>query len=187
MSYRGKCIILGDPAVGKTSLLNRYIDDKFPEEYLPTVGANFLVTEVDLTEIIDKLDNLDSDLKKQVKKKGLKIYFWDIGGQPDKLFANEYYFIDAVGAIVVFDLVDKDSFKNLEFWISKLKELSGDVPFIIIGNKTDLSEERIIDEITIKNKVEEYGAEYYETSAKTNENVKKAFESLSIKILNNMA
>ena len=74
-------------------------------------------------------------MKENVKNKGLKIYFWDIGGQQDKLFANEYYFLDAVGAVVVFNLVDKESFKNLEFWISKLKELSGDVPFIIIGNK----------------------------------------------------
>ena len=75
MSYRGKCIILGDPAVGKTSLLNRFVDDKFPEGYLPTVGANFLVTEVNLTNIIDKLIKLDDDLRDKVKKKGLKIMF----------------------------------------------------------------------------------------------------------------
>ncbi|MBY9007387.1 MAG: GTP-binding protein [Candidatus Lokiarchaeota archaeon] len=187
MSFRGKVVLLGDPAVGKTSLLNRYIDDKFPDEYLPTVGANFLVTEVDLTSIIDKLEKLDNELKEKVKNKGLKIYFWDIGGQPDKLFANEYYFLDAVGAIVVFNLVDEESLKNLEFWISKLRELSGEVPFIIVGNKIDLSEGRKISETLIRKKVEEYGVEYHETSAKTNENVKKAFESLSIKILNNMA
>ena len=63
---------------------------------------------------------------------------------------------------------------NLKFWISKLRELSGDVPFIIIGNKIDLSEGRVIDNKTIKNKINEYGVEFYETSAKTNENVKKA-------------
>ncbi len=186
MSYRGKCIILGDPAVGKTSLLNRFVDDKFPEGYVPTVGANFLVTEVDLTDIIDKLNNLDDDLREKVKNKGLKIYFWDIGGQTDKLIANEYYFMDAVGAIVVFNLVDNESFDHLKFWISKLIELSGNIPFIIVGNKTDLSEKRSIDKQSIEDKIKEYGVEYCETSAKTNENVKKAFEILSIKILNNM-
>ncbi|MBN1215302.1 MAG: GTP-binding protein [Candidatus Lokiarchaeota archaeon] len=187
MSYRGKVVLLGDPAVGKTSLLNRYIDDKFPDEYLPTVGANFLVTEVDLTNIIDKLDKLDEELKEKVANKGLKIYFWDIGGQQDKLFANEYYFLDAVGAIVVFNLIEEESFNNLEFWISKLRELSGEIPFIIVGNKTDLSEGRTINEERIKTKVNDYNVEFYETSAKTNENVTKAFESISIKVLNNLA
>jgi Ras-related protein Rab-1A len=187
MSYRGKCILLGNPKVGKTSLLSRYVDNTFPDQYNPTIGANFLIKEVDLKDIIDNLTQLDEELKKEIKKKGFKIYFWDIGGQRDKLFANEYYFQDAVGAIVVFDLIDRDSFENLEFWISKLKKLSGEeVPFIIVGNKIDLSKERKISEKEIKDKANKYEVEYFETSAKVNENVIKAFEALSIKILNNL-
>ena len=135
---------------------------------------------------MDKLELTNPRLRQDIKEKGFKLYFWDIGGQTDKLIANEYYFMDAVGAIVVFNLVDKESFDHLKFWISKLKELSGNIPFIIVGNKTDLSENRSIDIKTIEDKVKEYGVEYCETSAKTNENVRKAFEILSIKILNNM-
>lgn len=187
MSYRGKVILLGNPSVGKTSLLARYVDDTFSEQYNPTIGANFLIKEVDLKEIIHKLTNLDDELKQQVKEKGFKIYFWDIGGQPDKLFANEYYFADAVGAIIVFDLFNRESFKNLEFWISKLKNLSGEeVPFILVGNKTDLSEARKISEKEIEDKANKYEVEYFETSAKANTNVIKAFEVLSVKILNNL-
>ena len=187
MSYRGKVILLGDAGVGKTSLLARYVDGIFRSEYIQTIGANFLIKEVDLSKVVDKLNIEDKELIGKIEERRVTIFYWDIGGQHDKLFANEYYFLDAVGAIVVFNLVDKDSFNNLKFWISKLRELSGDVPFIIIGNKIDLSEGRVIDNKTIKNKINEYGVEFYETSAKTNENVKKAFESLSIKILNNMA
>jgi Ras-related protein Rab-1A len=186
LSYRGKCILLGDPQVGKTSLLSRYVDDKFPEKYNPTVGANFLIKEVDLVDIISQLD-LDDELKQEVQEKGFKIYFWDIGGQHDKLIATEYYFQDAVGAIIVFDLINKESFNHLEFWIDKLKTLTGeDVPFIIVGNKTDLSEKRKIALNTIEEKAEDHGVQYFETSAKKDENVRKAFESLAIKVLNNL-
>ena len=184
MSYRGKVILCGEPGVGKTSLLVRYVDDKFNEEYHQTIGANFLIKEIDLTNILDKLDFKNPELKKDVKEKGFKLYFWDIGGQQDKLFSNEYYFVQAVGAMVVFNLNDLSSFKNLDFWISKLEEVSGDIPFIIVGNKTDLK--RNINKQIVDEKVNSLGVKYFETSAKLNENVDKAFETLSVQILNKL-
>ncbi|MCK4686716.1 MAG: GTP-binding protein [Candidatus Lokiarchaeota archaeon] len=184
MSYRGKVILCGEPGVGKTSLLVRYVDDKFNEEYHQTIGANFLIKEIDLTNILDKLDFKNPELKKDVKEKGFKLYFWDIGGQQDKLFSNEYYFVQAVGAMVVFNLNDLSSFKNLDFWISKLEEVSGDIPFIIVGNKTDLK--RNINKQIVDKKVNSLGVKYFETSAKLNENVDKAFETLSVQILNKL-
>jgi len=184
MSYRGKVILCGEPGVGKTSLLVRYVDDKFNEEYHQTIGANFLIKEIDLTNILDKLDFKNPELKKDVKEKGFKLYFWDIGGQQDKLFSNEYYFVQAVGAMVVFNLNDLSSFKNLDFWISKLEEVSGDIPYIIVGNKTDLK--RNINKQIVDKKVNSLGVKYFETSAKLNENVDKAFETLSVQILNKL-
>ncbi|MFX1375861.1 MAG: Rab family GTPase [Promethearchaeota archaeon] len=184
MSYRGKVILCGNAGVGKTSLLARYVDDQFNDEYIQTVGANFLIKEIDLGIIIDKLDIKNPNLKKDIKEKGFKLYFWDIGGQQDKLFSNEYYFIQAVGAMVVFSLNQNESFESIDFWISKLKELSGDIPYILIGNKKDLKRE--IDNEIIENKLKELGIQYFETSAKLNENVDKAFESLSVQILNNL-
>jgi small GTP-binding protein len=182
MSYRGKVILCGDPGVGKTSLLARYVDKKFSDEYHQTIGANFLIKEIDLGKVIDNLKLESKELKADIKKKGFKLYFWDIGGQTDKLFANEYYFIQAVGAMVVFSLGNYESFSNLDFWISKLKELSGDVPYIIVGNKSDLKRE--VDAEFIDEKVSELGVDYFETSAKLNEFVDEAFEQLSIQILN---
>ncbi len=184
MSYRGKVILCGDPSVGKTSLLARYVDGKFSEGSVPTLGANFLIKEIDLSKVIDKLKSENPELKKDIKEKGFKLYFWDIGGQQDKLFSNEYYFVQAVGAMIVFNLNELSSFEGINFWLSKLKELSGDVPYIIVGNKLDL--ERKIDQSLIDKRVKKLGVEYFETSAKLNENVDVAFESLSIQILNNL-
>ena len=184
MSYRGKVILCGDPGVGKTSLLARYVDGKFSEEYHQTIGANFLIKEIDLGHIIDKLEIENIELKKDVKAKGFKLYFWDLGGQHDKLFSNEYYFIQAVGAMVIFSLNQYSSFNNVDFWISKLKELSGEVPYILVGNKTDLRRE--VAKSMAEKKAKELGVEYYETSAKLNQNVDMAFERLSIQILNNL-
>ncbi len=182
MSYRGKVILCGDAGVGKTSLLAQYVDNQFSEQYHQTIGANFLIKEIDLSKVVDKLELNNPKLKEDIKQKGFKLYFWDIGGQQDKLFSNEYYFVQAVGAMVIFSLDSVSSFEQLDFWISKLKELSGDIPFIIVGNKTDLTRE--INEDIIKNKVKELGVEYFETSAKLDENVDKVFEILSVQILN---
>ncbi len=184
MSYRGKVILCGDAGVGKTSLLARYVDNLFSEEYHQTIGANFLIKEIDLSKVIDKLVLKNSNLKKDIKQKGFKLYFWDIGGQQDKLFSNEYYFVQAVGAMVIFSLDSLSSFEELDFWISKLKELSGDIPYVIVGNKTDLP--RKINEDIIKKKIMELGVEYFETSAKLDENVDKVFEFLSVQILNEL-
>ncbi|MFX0076771.1 MAG: Rab family GTPase [Candidatus Hermodarchaeota archaeon] len=184
MSYRGKVILCGDPGVGKTSLLAKYVENKFNEEYHPTIGANFLVKEIDLSKILEKSRIENPQLRQDVNEKGFKLYFWDIGGQKHGLFANEYYFVQAVGAMLIFNLNEPASFNDIDFWLSKLKELSGEVPYILVGNKSDL--ERKVDKSIIDDKVRTLGTQYFETSAKLNENVDLAFESLSIQILNNL-
>ncbi|MHA2182645.1 MAG: Rab family GTPase [Promethearchaeota archaeon] len=186
MSYRGKVILCGDPSVGKTSILARYVDGQFTDDYNQTIGANFLIKEIELGKIVDKLNISNPKLKKDIKDKGFRLYFWDLGGQHDKLFSNEYYFVQAVGAFIVYDVINRESFDNIEFWISKLKELSGEIPFIIIGNKIDKKDERLISFEEAKEKSKSYNVQYMETSAKSNENIDKAFESLSVQILNNL-
>lgn len=185
MSYRGKVILLGDAGVGKTSLLARYVDGIFSDIYKQTVGANFLIKEIELNQIIDKL-NINPQIKDDIKAKGFNLYFWDIGGQTDKLFVTEYYFLQAVGAMVVFNVDRRETFDDIEFWISKMKELSGDIPFILIGNKIDLEDKREVSTEEIKAKADKYSVKCFETSAKLNESVDAAFEDLSVQILNNI-
>ena len=143
-----------------------------------------MIKEIELSKIIDKIQLDKPELKQDIKEKGFKLYFWDLGGQHDKLYSNEYYFVQAVGAMIVFNLSDLSTFQDIDFWLSKLKELSGDVPYIIVGNKMDL--ERKVDKSLIDDKAKKLGVEYFETSAKLNINVDLAFESLSIHILNNL-
>jgi small GTP-binding protein len=137
-----------------------------------------------LSKIVDRLQLENPELRNDIKEKGFKLYFWDLGGQHDKLYSNEYYFVQAVGAMIVFNLNDLSSFQDINFWLSKLKELSGDVPYILVGNKSDL--ERKVDKSLIEDEVKRLGVQYFETSAKLDENVDIAFESLSIQILNNL-
>jgi small GTP-binding protein len=184
MSYRGKVILCGDPSVGKTSILNRYVNDQFNDKYNQTFGANFLIKEIDLIKVINKLDIQNPKLKKDIKE--FKLYFWDLGGQHDKLFSNEYYFVQAVGAFVVYDVSNRESFDNIDFWITKLKEFSGEIPFIIIGNKIDKKDERLVSLEEANENADLYSVQYMETSAKSNKNIDRAFESLSVLILNNL-
>jgi small GTP-binding protein len=184
VSYRGKVILCGDAKVGKSSLLGQYIENRFGEEYQPTIGANFSIKEINMDQIVDGLSIENPNLEKDIREGGFKLYFWDIGGQQDRLFANEYYFVGAHGAMVVFSLDNKDSFKNIDFWITKLNELSGDIPYVIVGNKSDIARE--VTKEKIEKKLKELGAQYIETSAMFNENVELAFESISIQILNNL-
>jgi len=186
VSYRGKVILCGDAGVGKSSLLSVYVDGKFSDEYLQTIGANFLIKEIELSRVVDKLDLKNPNLKEDIKEKGFKLYFWDLGGQHDKLFSNEYYFVQAVGAFIVYDILNRDSFENINFWFQKIKELSGDIPLIILGNKIDRTRERAVFLEEVEKKAKEFKVQYMETSAKTNKNVDKAFESLAVLILNNL-
>jgi len=184
MSYRGKVILCGDAGVGKTSLLAQYVDDQFSDEYHQTIGANFLIKEIDLSRVIDKLDIYNPKLKKDIKEKGFKLYFWDLGGQKHALFANEYYFVQAVGALIIYDILRKETFDSIDFWVEKIKELSGDIPFMILGNKVDRKLERKVSYEKAMEKAEKYYVKYMETSAKLNENVDDAFEGLAVQILN---
>lgn len=150
-----------------------------------------MIKEIELSKIIDRIQLENPELEQDIKEKGFKLYFWDLGGQHDKLYSNEYYFVQAVGAMIVFNLNDLTSFQDINFWLTKLKELSGDVPYILVGNKSDLvgnksDLERKIDKSLIDDEVRKLGVQYFETSAKLNENVDFAFESLSIQILNNL-
>lgn len=143
-----------------------------------------MIKEIELSKIINRIQLENPELEQDIKEKGFKLYFWDLGGQHDKLYSNEYYFVQAVGAMIVFNLNNLTSFQDINFWLTKLKELSGDVPYILVGNKSDL--ERKIDKSLIDDEVRKLGVQYFETSAKLNENVDFAFESLSIQILNNL-
>ena len=163
MIYQCKFVICGDSAVGKTALITQYIENRFSKECSPTIGADFYIKKLN---------------------ERFKIYIWEIAGQHDKLISAEYYFVQTVGAMVIFDITNQESFTNVDFWINKIKELCGNIPFVIIGNKLDKSNERQVEFEDANEKAKKHNVRYRETSAKESNNIDKAFEQLIIQVSN---
>jgi small GTP-binding protein len=151
-----KIIVAGDYAVGKTSLLNRYIDAKFSEDYLPTLGVNMLRKEM------------------QQGQNKVKLMFWDIAGQ--ELFAQvrEQFYQGTQGAMLVYDVTRPESFANISKWYREIVEGNKEhVHCILIGNKIDL--EQIVPTEGGKKFAEENKMFFFETSARTGKRIDEAF------------
>ncbi|MFX1566944.1 MAG: GTP-binding protein [Promethearchaeota archaeon] len=172
--YVFKVIIIGPGAVGKTSLLHRFVENKFSFRYKLTIGADFL----------SKIITHPKDSKSTVK-----LQIWDIGGQDRYKFLRSSFFDGANGALIVFDLSRWHTFEELEEWLKDLREYAGEhVPFILIGNKFDLVEKS--DELYERENAQVFAKKektyYVETSAKTGENVEEAFLNLTKSMLKNI-
>ncbi|MHA1754147.1 MAG: Rab family GTPase [Candidatus Odinarchaeia archaeon] len=165
-SFSIKIIVVGDAAVGKTSLVLNYVQKKFKSDYLPTIGVDIYSKEVSINE------------------KNVKFVVWDIAGQKGWEVMHRSYYRGAQGALAVFDLTRKKTLKNLESWLNKIDEYLGKkIPVIILGNKKDLKVSIEVDQKDIEKFREKYNYPYIATSAKTGENVQLAFEDLAKKIL----
>ena len=160
-----KIIVIGPAAVGKSSLIRRFVEDKFTFAYKFTIGVDFA------TKIIEY------DTKKKAR-----LTIWDIGGQDRFKTLRRNFYEGAHGALVVFDLSRAQTFSRMKEWISDMHQLlRRKVPFVIIGNKIDLISE--IGIVIGKKKPEKYAqlnnSIYIETSAKSGDNVQKAFLELT--------
>ena len=160
-----KICFLGDPAVGKTSCIIRHTEKRFEDSYKLTIG----------TDISAKL--------MRVEDKNIYIIIWDIGGQERYQILRESYLQGSFGAIIVFSVTNKDSFAHINDWLNEYRKTCGDLPAVLLANKIDLKDQRVVSEEEIKKKAEELGCTYLITSAKTGENIDEAFELLIHKIL----
>ncbi|MHA1311257.1 MAG: GTP-binding protein [Candidatus Helarchaeota archaeon] len=167
VKYIYKILLLGDPGVGKTSLLIRFVDNTFDPQYKSTIGVNFL------TKIVKAFDEEEKD------EKAVKLVIWDIAGQARAASYRHLYYRAAEGIILVFDVTNPSSFYSLSHWVSDaLSKTQPGTIIAVLGNKIDLP--RII------SRDEGYGfarqihsAVYSETSAKTGRNVEKSFKVLA--------
>lgn len=174
---KGKICLLGDLAVGKTSLIRRYVLDTFDDKYITTIGTKVTKKRL-LIEIPDKQKEVD-----------LTLLIWDIMGQYqerlpitisqfDRYVPQQNYFFNAKGAIVVSDLTRKSTLKSIKVWVSSLFEITGDIPLILVGNKVDLEAKHEITKEELIEIAKEYNALSFLTSAKTGQNVEKMFYNL---------
>ncbi|MGV9205297.1 MAG: Rab family GTPase [Promethearchaeia archaeon] len=164
-----KVIIIGDPAVGKTSLVTKFATKKFEKKYLPTVGVNIVKKKLDM-EIGDE----------KPSKMEVNLMLWDVAGQPQFYMLHKPYFNGADGILLVFDVTRSSTFSNVKNWYkTAVKYGLSRIPRLLVGNKIDLKEERKIIRPMATHLGEELNAPYYETSAKTGHNVDKIFYKIS--------
>lgn len=169
-TYEAKIITLGDSQVGKTSLILRYLEDRFLTTYLSTIGF-------DLKHKIIKLDNGDK----------IKLIIHDTAGQERFKSLSRNYIKKANGILVVFDVTNKQSFLNIENWIKCAKEeITKKIPIFLVGNKSDLVDKREIQTEDGENMAEQFGVKFYETSCENGSNVEKCFTDLALEITRNL-
>lgn len=156
-----KIMLIGDTGVGKSSILLRYVDDEFRINYSTTIGVDFKIKTVDFAD------------------KKIKTQIWDTAGQERFRSIINSYYRGVHGAFIVFDLTDLDSFNNVDGWVNDLNKYSNkQVVRILIGNKNDLVNERVISRQTAESYASRSGMLYIETSAKTSKNINSCFQNL---------
>lgn len=170
-SFIYKICVVGDGGVGKTSMVLRYTENSFKENYIMTIGSNFSTKNVNLPEF------------PQYK---IKLQIWDLAGQKHFSFVRPPFYRGATGIIYVFDLTRRSSFANLPSWKTEVEKVVAGRPSILVGNKLDLAEAgnrevALQDGESLKNELQ--ALSYYETSAKDGLKVDNVFKDTVLAIL----
>ena len=155
-----KLLLLGDSSVGKTSILLKYISNKFDESSISTVGVDYM------DKIID------------YNKFKIKLQIWDTSGEEKFRTITKNFYRNADGLLVVFDLTKKESYNHIKSWINEAKENNDKLKTILIGNKLDLKDERIVTIDVAKQFAEKNNLKYIETSAKDGTNINESFQAI---------
>lgn len=158
-----KLVFLGDEAVGKTSIITRFMYDSFDNTYKVTIGIDFVSKTMYLEDRI------------------VRLQLWDTAGQERFRSLIPSYIRDSSIAVVVFDITNRASFLNCEQWIQDVRNERGtDVVIMLVANKLDLSERRQVSKEEGERKAKELGVMFIETSAKDGLNIKSLFRKLAM-------
>jgi Ras-related protein Rab-1A len=164
--YIFRVCLIGGSNVGKTSLLTRFCDSSYKENYNNTIGVDFRVISLKYKDII------------------VKIHIWDTAGQEKYKSVAVNYFRSTHGFMFVYDITDEDSFSNIENWINlAFNNSSNHLINFLIGNKSDLEEERHVTKKQAEELAKSKDLFFFETSAKNNDNVEKVFQFYTYKLI----
>ncbi|CAN1181593.1 Ras-related protein RABD1 [Linum perenne] len=167
--YLFKLLLIGDSSVGKSCLLLRFADDSYVDSYISTIGVDFKIRTVELDG------------------KTVKLQIWDTAGQERFRTITSSYYRGAHGIIIVYDVTDMDSFNNVKQWLNEIDRYANDtVCKLLVGNKCDLVENKVVDTQTAKALADELGIPFLETSAKDSINVEQAFLTMAAEIKKKM-
>ena len=162
-----KITVIGNGAVGKTSLIKKYTQGSFQKDYIKTLGAQF------------------SKYDEEIEGDNCKLFFWDIAGQDEFNFMRPTFYKGSKAAIIVFSHSDGDSYNNIVDWHEDIKKYTGNLPIVLFGNKTDLVDEKNLEDENVKKLVDERNfLGYYKTSAKTGQGVFEAFQAIIKELYN---
>jgi small GTP-binding protein len=161
IDYKFKISLIGESNVGKTSLILRYVKNYFKEDLKSTIGTNFLLKQLDI-------DN-----------QAIQLTIYDIGAQ--KIFSSMRmkYYQGSAASIAVFDLTSIGSLRALPEWISSVRDVCGNIPILMVGNKADLVSQRVISRQEAEAVASRFTCMYEEVSAKSGENVESMFELIT--------
>ena len=160
--YSFKVSMIGDYAVGKTSLIKRFMTDSFDEDYKATLGAAI------------------STFKTTVKDSLVSLQVWDLAGQTSFRRVRVQYLFGTDFAITVFDITRKETLKNIKEWVDDVRKGAPEVLLYLVGNKVDLTTDRVVKPEAAEKMVKNLGIlGYMETSAKDGTNVKELFQAIS--------
>ncbi|MFQ5918754.1 MAG: Rab family GTPase [Thermoplasmata archaeon] len=174
--WKLKICLAGEGAVGKTSLIRRYVYDEFEDKYTVTLGAK--VTRKSLS-IEDAQGRGTAHIDMAI---------WDVMGEKFlRELLREAYFYGAQGILAVCDITRLETLEDLESWKASIEKVAGEIPVIVLANKADLEDEAILDEATLRTFASGWDSSYFFTSAKTGENVEKAFVELAQRVLDSVA
>jgi len=159
--YVVKIIIIGNQSVGKTNIVTRYVKGEFSEDYMITIGMDFLTC------------NLKSD------DKIFKLRLWDTAGSEKFRSITKGYYSNTCCALIVYDITNQNSFDSVKQWIEDVKNYADkDTHLVLVGNKIDLKDQRKISKEDGQNLATQYGMDFYESSALTGENINNIFEGI---------
>lgn len=161
--YYFKISIIGDKAVGKTALIDRYVNQKFEKDYIATMGVNISIKDIVFAE------------------NNIQLMLWDIGASEKWMNVRNMFYKGSNGIILVYDVTRPTTFLNITHYLGDMEEtVQKKIPFVLIGNKCDLKELKKIPAENAKNLLKASNAvAFFETSAKLGDNVESAFQLIA--------
>jgi small GTP-binding protein len=173
-----KLVLVGNVAVGKSSIVNRYTRGDYLEQYQATIGAAFVPKDVTLAP-----GDGSSGATEGAAGKTIKLQIWDTAGEEKYRAMTQFYYRKAAAGLVVFGLDDAKSFRDVETWIADLRDVCPNILIVLVGNKSDIDyDARAVRAGDIEDLVDEFGVTYCECSAKDGDGVEELFAEAAQRI-----
>ncbi len=165
--YAYKLVLGGAGGVGKTSMVHRFVENSFETDYKSTIGTSIMKKECNFKEFESKV----------------RFVIWDLAGQAQFKRVRQSYLANAEAGLLIFDVTKRESYEEIKSWHDEIKNASTNISLILIGNKIDLIDERVVSMEDGEKLAKQLGLAYIETSAKTGENIIDAFRILALQLI----